>query len=80
MTKRKSKDMTVEEFDEWCAATDKFDKVADAADEVGGPRLSLVPLASLYRGASGLVTNLSRTQLDASASANANASADAQRR
>ena len=44
MAKRKSKDMTVEEFDEWCAATDKFDQVADAADEVGGPRLSLVPL------------------------------------
>ncbi len=44
MAKRKSKDMTVEEFDEWCAASKKYEDVADAADEVGGPRLSLVPL------------------------------------
>jgi hypothetical protein len=44
MAKRKSKDMTVEEFDEWCAARKRFDEVAEAADEVGGPRLSLVPL------------------------------------
>src|SRR6185295_19131064 len=44
MAKRKSRDMTVEEFDEWCTATRKFADVADAADEVGGPRLSLVPL------------------------------------
>jgi hypothetical protein len=36
--------MTVEEFDDWCNATKKFDEVAEAADEVGGPRLSLVPL------------------------------------
>jgi hypothetical protein len=36
--------MTVEEFDGWCNATKKFEKVAEAADEVGGPRLSLVPL------------------------------------
>jgi len=39
-----AKDMTVEEFDVWCKATDKFKDVAEAADEVGGPRLSLVPL------------------------------------
>src|SRR3954449_954245 len=39
-----TKDMTVEEFDDWCKATDKFKEVAEAAGEVGGPRLSLVPL------------------------------------
>src|SRR3954466_8546863 len=39
-----AKDMTVEEFDDWCSATKKFEEVAKAADEVGGPRLSLVPL------------------------------------
>ena len=44
MARRQSKEWTVEEFDEWSKATDKFDKVAEAADEVGGPRLSLVPL------------------------------------
>jgi hypothetical protein len=36
--------MTVEEFNEWHTASKKFDEVAEAADEVGGPRLSLVPL------------------------------------
>ena len=35
-----------------------------------------VPLASLYRGASGLVTSLSQAQLDAMASANFNAGAN----
>jgi len=44
MAKRKSTDMTVDEFDEWCKARDTLDGVAAAADEVGGPRLSLVPL------------------------------------
>src|SRR4051794_2137784 len=44
MAKRVAKDMTVDEFDDWCNATKKFDEVADPADEVGGPRLSLVPL------------------------------------
>src|SRR3982750_2306600 len=39
-----TKDMTVEEFDDWCKATKRFKDVAEAADEVGGPRLSLVPL------------------------------------
>ena len=39
-----AKEMTVEEFEDWCVATDKFAAVAEAADEVGGPRLSLVPL------------------------------------
>jgi hypothetical protein len=36
--------MTVDEFERWASAKDKYDAVADAADEVGGPRLSLVPL------------------------------------
>src|SRR5438270_4772525 len=39
-----AKDMTVEEFNDWCSASKKFKEVAEAADEVGGPRLSLVPL------------------------------------
>ena len=42
--RREARDMTVEEFNDWCKATDKFEQVAEAADEVGGPRLSLVPL------------------------------------
>jgi len=36
--------MTVEEFDAWSAAKGRQDDVADAADEEGGPRLSLVPV------------------------------------
>ena len=42
--RREKRDMTVEEFEDWCKATDKFEQVAQAADEVGGPRLSLVPV------------------------------------
>lgn len=42
--RRAGKEMTVEEFDDWCRAKDNFRDVAEAADEVGGPRLSLVPL------------------------------------
>ena len=44
MAKRVAKEMTVEEFDDWCSATREMEEVAEAADEVGGPRLSLVPL------------------------------------
>jgi hypothetical protein len=44
MAKRTAREMTVEEFDQWSAATTRYEKVAEAADEVGGPRLSLVPL------------------------------------
>ena len=46
MTRRRkeSTDMTVEEFDHWSSAKGKYEEVAEAADEVGGPRLSLVPL------------------------------------
>jgi hypothetical protein len=40
---RKHKEITVEEFNAWCAANKKFGAVAQAADEEGGPRLSLVP-------------------------------------
>jgi hypothetical protein len=36
--------MTIEEFEDWSKATKKFKHVADTADEVGGPRLSLVTL------------------------------------
>ncbi len=43
MARRRARDWTVEEYDEWSAATDKFKAVADAADEEGGPSLSLVP-------------------------------------
>jgi len=44
MARRVAKDMTVEEFDAWCAARKRVKAVAEAADEVGGPRLSLVPI------------------------------------
>ena len=44
MARGHSRDMTVEEFDAWCAAKDRFEAVAEAADETGGPRLSLVPV------------------------------------
>ena len=45
MARREARDLTVEEFDNWSAATDKFEAVAKAADEAGGPSLSLVPVA-----------------------------------
>ncbi len=41
--KRVAKECTLEEFDDWVAASDRFDAVAKAADEEGGPHLSLVP-------------------------------------
>ena len=44
MGKRVRTEMTVEEFDAWAAASKKFENVAEAADEEGGPRLSLVPV------------------------------------
>src|SRR5947209_1999354 len=43
VVKRIQKDMTVEEFDDWSNARKKFKEVAEFADEIGGPRLSLVP-------------------------------------
>ena len=44
MARRSSKEMTVEEFDAWAAAVKRVDAVVEAADEEGGPRLSLVPV------------------------------------
>lgn len=44
MARRIAKDMTVDEFDAWAAAGKRTKAVAEAADEEGGPRLSLVPL------------------------------------
>ena len=43
MKRHAKRDLTLEEFDDWCAATKKFEAVAEAADEEGGPSLSLVP-------------------------------------
>jgi hypothetical protein len=43
-TRRKHREMTVEEFDAWAAAGNRIDKAAEIADEEGGPRLSLVPI------------------------------------
>jgi hypothetical protein len=42
--KHSSRDWTPEEFDAWAAATGDVEAVEKAADEEGGPRLSLVPL------------------------------------
>ena len=44
MARKISKEVTIEEFEDWRSATNKFEDMAEAADEVGGPRLSLVPL------------------------------------
>src|SRR3954471_5116253 len=44
MARRIAKEMTVEEFQAWSKASRNFKKVAEAADEEGGPRLSLVPV------------------------------------
>lgn len=38
-----AREMTLEEFDAWSAATDREEAIAQMADEEGGPRLSLVP-------------------------------------
>ena len=43
MARRATKEMTVEEFDAWCAARKRTAAVAESADEDGGPRLTLVP-------------------------------------
>jgi hypothetical protein len=42
MARRAAKDMTLDEFEAWSAATARVEKVAKAGDEEGGPRLSLV--------------------------------------
>ncbi len=43
MKHRTPRELTNEEFDAWHAATGRHEAVAQAADEEGGPRLSLVP-------------------------------------
>jgi len=43
MARREARDLTVEEYDNWSAATDRFEAVGKATDEEGGPSLSLVP-------------------------------------
>lgn len=44
MARSSGRDLTIEEFDAWCAAGKRVDAVAETADEAGGPRLSLVPV------------------------------------
>ena len=45
MARRTQKrDLSLEEYDAWSAAYRRQEKVAEAADEGGGPRLSLVPV------------------------------------
>ena len=44
MARRTGRDMTVEEFNAWSESRRKHAAVVEAADEGGGPRLSLVPV------------------------------------
>jgi len=44
MATQSSWEMSVEGFDRWCAATNRVERVQEAADERGGPSLSLVPV------------------------------------
>ncbi|WP_347718055.1 hypothetical protein [Sphingomonas sp.] len=41
---RSSRDMSMEEFEQWCAATDAVKQTLEATAEEGGPRVSLVPI------------------------------------
>lgn len=43
MKRRTARDLTLDEFEDWRAASGRFEAVAKAADEGGGPSLSLVP-------------------------------------
>ena len=43
MKRHTAREWTVEEFDDWSAATDRLEAVGQAADEEGGPSLSMVP-------------------------------------
>ena len=43
MKRRMARDMTVEEFEAWAAASERVEAVSEIAAEEGGPRLSLVP-------------------------------------
>jgi len=44
MARQQAREMTVEEFDAWSAASSKIEGTREAADECGGPSLSLVPV------------------------------------
>lgn len=44
MARRVTRECTLEEYDAWAKAQDKIEKTLGAADEGGGPRLSLVPV------------------------------------
>jgi hypothetical protein len=44
MVRQVRREMTIEEFDAWAAASRRIDAVGEAADETGGPSLSLVPV------------------------------------
>ena len=44
MARRAKQEFTIDDYDAWKKAGDKVEKVAEAADEGGGPRLSLVPV------------------------------------
>ncbi len=43
MARYKTRDWTLEEYDEWSALTDHVEAVAKAADEEGGPSVSMLP-------------------------------------
>ena len=44
MTRNAANELSVEGFEAWAAATDRVKAVSEAADESGGPRVSLVPV------------------------------------
>lgn len=44
MVQRTNGDMTLEEFEAWCAERRDVTELLDAAEEEGGPRVSLVPV------------------------------------
>ena len=44
MGRRAKRDMSLEEFDAWAAASRRVDELKETANEVGGPQLSLVPV------------------------------------
>ena len=43
MKRNTKRDWSLEEYDAWSESTDRFKAVAEAADEEGGPSLSMVP-------------------------------------
>jgi hypothetical protein len=45
MKRHAAREWTAESFDDWSSATDRVGRVLEAADEEGGPSLSLVPPA-----------------------------------